>query len=86
MRDLQIPDDDTPDVIDFIHKIDHSCKMGEITFEHRVEILDKLTGIGMFPKESGNILGHVQGKYKGKKEHGRTGRISTDLPPSFDDR
>ena len=84
MRNEQVPRGDLPDVIDFIHKIDHACKVGAISFEHRVEILDKLTGIGQFPKECGNVLGNVQGKYKSKKEHGRHARISTDLPPAYD--
>lgn len=84
MRDEPKPKDDIPDVIDFIRKIDHAAALGAISAEHRCEILDKLTGIGMFPKESGNVLGNVQGKYKGKKEHGRHVRISTDLPPTHD--
>lgn len=84
MRDPQLPRGDIPDVIEFIHKIDHLAALGGISAEHRCEILDKLTGIGMFPKECGNVLGSVQGKYKGKKEHGRTAKISTDLPPTYD--
>ena len=83
MRNEQVPRGDIPAVIDFIHKIDHLAALGGITSEHRAEVLDKLTGIGQFPKEAGNVLGNLQGKYKSKKEHGRTGKISTDLPHDF---
>ena len=55
MRNPQKPQNDIPDILAYIKKIDHLCAVGDIEWETRAELLNKIVpGSCPFRCEVGN--------------------------------